>query len=178
MLQAPTPRTSWPITGDAAALLTIVHDQMATVAAQEVLLHAYQANLNTAQAPPPTTASGTGSGTTLTVTAVVGKIMLGDIVTGTGISAAPPNTTIVGQVSGTAGGNGVYTTSQATTAVNAALSFSPGGAPSHWPVPQDAATLMLIVQQQTAVLRTQAALLQHYQDLLTSSQTPPPPTGP
>jgi hypothetical protein len=78
------------------------------------------------------------------------------------------------QQSGTIGGAGVYTTSQATTAANAALTFTPGGGPSTWPTPQDALTLTLIVQQMTALLRTQTAMIQHYQDILNTSQTPSP----
>ena len=173
---APTPMSSWPIVGDVAALKTIVQDQAETIAAQEVLLHAYQTNLNTAQAPPPTTAAGSGSGTALTVSSVVGMILLGDTITGTGVPTSPP-TTIVAQQSGTPGLAGVYTTSQPTTA-SATLTFTPGGAVSTWPLPNDPGTLMVIVQEQTAVLRVQTALLQNYQNLLTTSGVTPPATGP
>jgi hypothetical protein len=166
----------WPIPGDVPPLKTIVQDQAETIAAQEALLHAYQVNLNTAQSSPPTTATGNSSGTTsLTLAGVTGSLLLGATVTGTGV---PASTTITAQQSGTSGGAGVYTTSQATTLVNAALTISPGGGPINWPTPQDAPTLSLISQQQTAVLRTQNALLQQYQDLLNTSQTAPPATGP
>jgi hypothetical protein len=166
----------WPIPGDVPPLLNIVHDQAATIAAQEVLLHAYQTDLNTAQATPPTTATGTSTGTTsLTLAGVTGSVLLGATITGTGV---PASTTITAQQSGTSGGAGVYTTSQVTTLTNVALSITPGSSVSSWPTPQDAPTLSLISQQQTAVLRTQNALLQQYQDLLNTSQTTPPASGP
>jgi hypothetical protein len=175
MLQ-PAPLAQWPITGDAPDLLAIVQAQMATVADQEALLHAYQQNLNTAQAPAATTATGTSTGTTaLTLASVVGAVLLGATIGGAGVPAA---TTITAQQSGTAGGAGVYTTSAVTTLAGVALTLTPSGAASTWPIPQDVATLMLLVQQQTAVIRVQTALLQHYQDVLTTSQTPIPPTGP
>jgi baseplate J-like protein len=62
--------------------------------------------------------TGTGSGTNLTASSVVGKISVGDVVTGTGV---PANTTIVSQSSGTPGGAGVYVTSNATTSSGASL---------------------------------------------------------
>jgi hypothetical protein len=176
MQVSPLATPVWPIPGDVPPLLTIVQDQAETIAAQEVLLHAYQTNLNTAQASPPTTATGNSTGTTsLTLAGVTGSVLLSAAVTGTGVPAA---TSIVAQQSGTPGGAGVYTTNQVTTLVNAALTITPGGGPVNWPVPQDAPTLSLISQQQTAVLRTQNALLQQYQDLLNTSQTTPPATGP
>jgi hypothetical protein len=64
------------------------------------------------------TFTGTGSGTNLTASAVTGLIGIGNTVTGTGV---PANTTIVSQTSGTAGGAGVYVTSNATTSSSAAL---------------------------------------------------------
>ena len=85
---------------------------------------------------------------------------------------------ILGQTAGTQGGNGTYTTNNATTASGSALTFAPGGGPSAWPVPQDADTLNMIVQNQTAIIRSQTALLQQYQDLLNTSETAAPPTGP
>jgi hypothetical protein len=151
--------------------LNIVHDQAATVAAQEVLLHAYQTDLNTAQAPPPATATGTSTGTTaLTLASVTGVVLIGSTVTGTGVPAA---LTITAQQSGTLGGAGVYTTSAVTTLTSAALTITPGGGPSPWPTPRDAPTLSLISQAQVASIRTQSALIQHYQDILNYSQTPP-----
>lgn len=62
--------------------------------------------------------TGTGSGTTLTVSAVTGVIEPGQLVQGSGV---PANTTIVSQLSGTPGGAGDYQTSNATTSVAAAL---------------------------------------------------------
>ena len=73
---------------------------------------------------PTVTATGTGAGTNLTVSAVTGTISIGATVTGTGV---PAGTTIVGQSSGTPGGAGVYVTSAATTASAAALTFFIGG---------------------------------------------------
>jgi hypothetical protein len=166
----------WPIPGDVPPLKTIVNDQMTTIAANEVLLHAYQLDLNSAQSSPVTTATGTSTGTTsLTLAGVTGSVLLGATISGGGVPAA---TTITAQQSGTPGGAGVYTTSVATTLTNASLMLTPSGQPSSWPPPQDAPTLQLIVQAQTAVIRNQTALLQQYQDLLNTSQTTPPATGP
>jgi hypothetical protein len=77
---------------------------------------------------PPAGATGTGSigatftatgtGTSLAVTNVTGLISIGDTISGTGV---PAGTTILAQVSGTAGGAGTYTTSVATTAAAAAV---------------------------------------------------------
>lgn len=54
-----------------------------------------------------------GTGTTLTAASVVGSISVGDTLSnGTGI---PSSTTITGQISGTLGGNGIYTTSLQTS---------------------------------------------------------------
>jgi hypothetical protein len=62
--------------------------------------------------------TGTGSGTNLTVSAVTGKIEVGNTIAGTGV---PAGTKIVSQTSGTPGGAGVYVTSGATTSSAAAL---------------------------------------------------------
>lgn len=69
--------------------------------------------------------TGTGSGTSLTTSAVTGIILSGDSVAGTGV---PAGTTIVSQTSGTTGGAGVYVTSAATTSSGASLTS--GGIPS------------------------------------------------
>lgn len=69
-------------------------------------------NINNSQTVSGASFTGTGSGTNLTVSVVTGLIGIGDIVTGTGV---PANTHIVSQTSGTAGGAGVYVTSNATT---------------------------------------------------------------
>jgi phage tail sheath gpL-like len=67
-------------------------------------------------------ATGSGSGTTLTISAITsGSIVIGATVTGTGV---PVGTTVVSQQSGTTGGVGVYTTSNPTTASAAALTFA------------------------------------------------------
>lgn len=177
--------TTWPIPGDVADIGVIIDDQAATIAAQEVLLHAYQTDLNSAQQLPPATAA-TGNGTAgtgatanqLTVSSVVGTIVNGAVLTDGG--SVPAGTTILGQISGTAGGAGVYLTSAATTASNVPITFTPPppAFASTWPTPTDAPTLMAIQQAQTTVLRLQSSLLQAYQELLTVSQTAPPPTGP
>jgi hypothetical protein len=168
----------WPIAGDVSDLNVIVDDQAATIAAQEALLHAYQGVLSAAQAPSPTGATGTATGTALSLTAIVnGPVLIGSTVTGPGIPASPA-TTLIAQTSGSAGQAGTYTTSQATTCSSASLVITPGGGPGHWPTPQDADTLNAVVQAQTAVMRNQTALLQQYQDLLNVSQTAAPPTGP
>jgi hypothetical protein len=71
--------------------------------------------------------TGSGSGTSLTTSAVTGTIMIGDTVAGTGV---PGGTTIVSQTSGTPGGAGVYVTSAATTSSMASLTSGsiPAGA--------------------------------------------------
>ena len=77
---------------------------------------------------PGSTANGTGTGVgnQLTVSAVTGNIYVGSTVTGTGI---PTGTKLINQVSGTPGGAGVYTTSNATSVTAAALTFTmPAGA--------------------------------------------------
>lgn len=62
--------------------------------------------------------TGTGSGTTLTVTSVTGTVRPGDTLSGTGV---PANTKIVAQLSGTPNGAGTYQTNNATTSSGAAL---------------------------------------------------------
>lgn len=66
--------------------------------------------------PPAATALGTAAGTTsLTLTSVSHPIIVGASVVGAGV---PVGTTIVGQQSGPAGGNGVYITNQPMTITN------------------------------------------------------------
>lgn len=172
----------WPITGDVPNLQTIIDDQAETITQNEALLHAYQVNLNAAQTNPPgtaATANGTTSGTStsLVVAApVTGTIVTGATVTGVGV---PTGVTILGEISGTAGGAGTYLTNVALAlGTSTALTFTPPPTEGTWPAPTDAPTLLLISQQQTAILRTQSALLQHYVDLMNTSQTNAPPTGP
>ncbi|HEY6330630.1 MAG TPA: hypothetical protein VI756_14930, partial [Blastocatellia bacterium] len=62
--------------------------------------------------------TGTGSGTSLTVSGVTGKIFLNNVISGSGV---PARTTIVAQQNGIEGGAGVYTTNRATTANVASL---------------------------------------------------------
>lgn len=78
--------------------------------------------------------TGSGSGTTLTVTAVSGIILPGMALAGTGV---PAGTTITGQTSGTPGAAGTYTTSAATTSSGASLTA--GGVPAAWGPPGAAA---------------------------------------
>lgn len=59
------------------------------------------------------TFTATGTGTSLVVTSVTGRLSVGDTVSGTGITAG---TTILSQVSGTPGGAGTYQLSAANTA--------------------------------------------------------------
>ena len=176
--------STWPITGDAPDLRTIVQDQAVVIKDQAALIDAYQSWLNEQQAAPTLrpaaygngTASASPNGTTLTVSGIAGTIIIGARVAGAGVTTAP--TTIVAQQSGTIGGNGVYTTDNPTTCNSAALTFTPPAQPMAWPLPTDAPTLLAIQQDQTSVLRIQSALLQAYLDVLNASQTPAPPTGP
>lgn len=179
---APNPAvlTSWPIAGDQPDLLAIVTDQAEVIAANEALLHAYQAALAAAQGfvgtPATANAAIVASSTSITVSGTIGTIMGGATVSGTG-NATPP--TVLGQISGTVGGDGVYLLSAPVNfAVVTGLTFTPPVAPTAWPVPQDVATLDTLVQQGTAIIRGQTSLIQHYQDLLNTSQTPAPATGP
>lgn len=181
---APSPFVTtpvWPIPGDVPDLLAIVGDQAETIAAQAVLIDAYQGNLNAVQNPPPA-APATGNGavvtntTSLPVTGVVGTIVTGAAVGNTGNAVAP---TVLGLITGTAGSNGTYLLSAPVTLASVtALTFTAPAGTSTWPIPRDADTLNAIVQAQTAILRTQGALLQHYQDVLNTSEVPVPPTGP
>jgi hypothetical protein len=77
------------------------------------------------------TGTGTATGASLAVTAVTSAIILGSTVTGTGV---PAGTTILSQQSGPVGGNGSYTTSVATTASAAALTFTPPAVNWKWPI--------------------------------------------
>jgi hypothetical protein len=168
--------TSWPITGDVADLQAIVWAQMKVLTNNEALLHAYQANLNNAQAVPQATALGTSSGTTsLTISGLAGTIALPATVTG---GLIPAGTYLIGQVSGSTGGNGTYTTSQPTSTNNTPIFIFPNAANPPWPTATDQNTLMQLTQDQTAVARLQNALLSAYQTLLNDSQTAPPATGP
>lgn len=79
-----------------------------------------------ANAHSSATFTGTGSGTNLTVTGVTGTIVAGQSI-GAGnpaTSGIPAGTKIVSQTSGTAGGAGVYVTSNATTVSAGALTSS------------------------------------------------------
>jgi hypothetical protein len=166
----------WPIPGDVQDLQAIVWSQMKTIANNAVLLAAYQSNLNNAQTTPPAQAFGTSAGTaSITLTGLVGTILLGSVITGGSI---PSGTYLVNQTSGPTGGNGVYTTSQSTTTSNTQVFIYPNGANPPWPTATDADTLMLLTQDQMAVARLQNALLTAYQTLLNDSSTAPPATGP
>jgi hypothetical protein len=180
---APTGYTAqaWPIAADTADLQAIVRDQAKTIADKEVLLHAYQGNLNAAQTAPQvvSTAVATATGTTIALSGVSGTVQIGSVVAGPP-TTVPAGTTILNQQSGVTGGAGSYTTSQATTVSNQSvtLTYQPPGISPLWPAPADPPTLMLIVNDQTALLRSQTMLLQQYQALLNDSQTAPPPSGP
>lgn len=168
----------WPIPEDSPELEDIVAAQAKTISEQEVLIHEYQGVLNAAQNPPSgsaATGSGTttGSSTSVTITGANGTIAVGSVVSGA--AAVPTGTKVLGQISGTTGGNGVYLFDQPVTLATATMmTFTPPPPASTWPVPGDSHTLTLIAQQQTTVLRQQNALIQAYQDLLNSSETPAP----
>jgi hypothetical protein len=180
----------WPIAGDVPDLQAIVWDQARTMADKEALLHAYQAALNAAQLAPAVVSTGTATatGTSLTFSAVTGTVQIGAVITGTGVPVVGPGpppvvaTTILNQQSGVTGGAGTYTTSQATTCLNAALvlTWQPPGINPAWPAAStsDPNVLMKVQQDQMAALRTQSILLQQYQLLLNDSATAPPASGP
>jgi len=180
MLQA-TPFVTapvWPIPADGPDLQVIVWAQMKTITNQEALLHAYQGVLNNAQTTTPATGTGSSSpnpGTSVTMSNVVGSILIGATVTGTGL---PTGVTVTAQTAGTISGNGTYTVSAPISAVGLTLTFTPGGGAVSWPSSTNSDDLMMIVQDQTAIIRTQTAMLQQYQDLLNVSQTQPPASGP
>ena len=69
--------------------------------------------------------TATGTGTSLAVTVVTGLVKVGDQLAGTGV---PTGTFISAQQTGTPGGAGTYTTSQATT--SSAASLTTGGIPN------------------------------------------------
>jgi hypothetical protein len=76
-------------------------------------------NLSTPQTIAGATFTGTRSvANQITATAVTGVIGIGDVIAGTGI---PSGTTITGQISGTIGGAGTYSTSVDTTASSASI---------------------------------------------------------
>jgi hypothetical protein len=126
---SPAPLAGWPDSNDATDLLAIVQEQTGTIADQATMIDRYQGILNAAQGVVPSadlaTALATASGTpatTLTVSSVAGTITIGATVSGAGI---PAGTTIMAQQSGTTGSNGVYTTSQPTTANGTTVAFTP-----------------------------------------------------
>jgi hypothetical protein len=84
--------------------------------------------------------TGSATGAVLTVSSVSGIIKVGDFVAGTGV---PASTTITAQLSGTIGGAGTYSTSQATTASSASLTS--GGIP--------VGATMAVIQAETANVR-------------------------
>jgi hypothetical protein len=124
---SPLVAATWPDANDATDLLAVVQEQAGTIAEQALLIDRYQGILNNAQATalPPlavATATGTATGTALALTGTTGSVAIGANVNGAGV---PAGTTIIGQVSGTGGGDGTYTTNQATTAAAAPLAFTP-----------------------------------------------------
>lgn len=183
---APQQTASWPITGDVPDLENIIAAQAETIEQQAALIDAYQANLSAAQNPlPGPAATGTGAITTASTSLSVSGVSGANIVTGATVTDAtvppvtPAGTVVLGQISGTTGGGGVYLLNHAVTyAASIALTFTPPAGASSWPTPTDAPTLELIREQQTAVLRLQSSLIQSYQDLLNLSETAAPPTGP
>jgi hypothetical protein len=67
------------------------------------------------------TFTGTGNGTSLTISSVAGSLFSGEILSGTGV---PSGTFVVSQSSGPTGGAGVYVTSQPTTSNAASITAS------------------------------------------------------
>lgn len=186
LVQPPVPTQQvggvWPIAGDAPDLEIIIADQWHTIAAQAALIDAYQTNLNSAQnpaPPPPSTGSGTAVNTkTLALVGTSGSpIQNGASIAGTGVPTTPAPK-ILGQISGTAGGDGSYLLDTVINISAVVLSISSPAAATTWPTPSDAPTLELIRQAQTGILRMQSSLLQQYMDLLNVSVTAPPATGP
>ena len=178
MLQPmPTVTPVWPVAEDVPDLETIIADQAKTISAQAVLIDEYQTILNNAQMPipgPAATAAGTATGTTsLTVSGVSGVIATGASVKDAGMTTVvPTGTTILGQISGTTGGAGVYLTSNPITATSVAMTFTPPPPASTWPTPGDAPTLQSIQTIQTGIIRLQTSLTTQYLQLLNTSQTP------
>ncbi|HEX3524515.1 MAG TPA: hypothetical protein VHT52_20800, partial [Stellaceae bacterium] len=114
---------TWPIPGDVPDLDAIIKAQAATIADQAALIDGYQADLAKAQAATPpglASANGVATGTSVVLTNVVGIVNIGAVIAGTGV---PAGTTVTGQSVGTAGGNGTYSTSVATTA-NGPVTFT------------------------------------------------------
>jgi hypothetical protein len=124
LVQPAATTSAWPDPGEQDELLRIIAAQAETINEQFGLLHDYQNALDDAQGTGPNqvaAGTGTATGTSLVMTNVTGAIPVGATVNGPGVPAA---TTIVTQQSGTSGGAGTYTTSQATTANAAALTFT------------------------------------------------------
>jgi hypothetical protein len=118
---------NWPDATDATDLLAIVQAQAEAITDNALLIGRYQGVLNAAQAAAGTalmTGIGTASGTPATTLAVTnvagGSIVAGAAVIGAGVAAG---TIILAQQSGTPGGAGSYTLSQAATASAAPLAF-------------------------------------------------------
>jgi galactitol-specific phosphotransferase system IIB component len=174
MLQiTPTASAVWPSTGQATDYQQVVWAQAKTMAEQADIIATYQTILENAQVVPPASAVGNSTGTTsLQVTSIVGQVVIGAVVSGTGV---PTGMKIVAQTAGTPGGNGTYTTDVVSTLSGVTITFTPGGGNSPWPPETDSPDLLDISQRQSAILRTQNALIQQYVDLLNSSSTPVPP---
>lgn len=83
-----------------------------TNAPSAIFTAAIAGTLMTVSAVTDATFTGTGSGLNLTASSVTGTIYPGYVISGTGVSLG---TTIVSQISGTAGGAGVYQTSVPTS---------------------------------------------------------------
>lgn len=91
--------------------------------------------------------TATGSGTQLTVSALTGQVLPGDLLAGTGV---PTGTYIAAQVSGVANAAGVYTTSQATT--SSAASLTSGG------IPRGATSVLITPEAQAIRFRDDGAV--------------------
>lgn len=139
----PAPQTSpmpaatpvWPIPGDVPDIEDVIDDQATTIKAQAALIDAYQAVLSSAQsAPTGTPANSTGTAGTvgspsnqITVTGTTGTIVTGAIITSPvfGIAGGGPPFQVLGQISGTPGGDGVYLVNYSVVFTSIPLTFTP-----------------------------------------------------
>lgn len=105
-------------TGSGTTALTLDSSQNATVAGTlkaagvTTALYPLVSGTSISTATTSFTGATSGASTTLTASSVTGTIQVGQVVTGTNIVAG---TSIIAQVSGTTGGSGTYTLSQASS---------------------------------------------------------------
>ena len=155
MLMIPTPTST---TTDQQAIFT---QQQILISVQAQAIRDLETMLGVGPVVPGTPATGTGTagvspnGNQLTVSAVTGVIVNESVVTDGAL--VPTNTIILGQISGTPGGAGVYLTSNPTSANATPLTFTPpptepGGNPP-------TTNLQQIIDTQAGLIRLQVAYL-------------------